>query len=68
MRSSVSKHIFNKRLSENPTDFQTEKNRYSLNVQALCDYRYCFTDVVVKWPGSVMTHVFSQKSKINKLF
>ena len=39
-------HVFITRPSASQTDYLNRKNRYYLNIQAVCDYRYCFTDLV----------------------
>ena len=41
-------HIDIKACTHNPTDYINKKSRYSLNVQACRDYKYCFLDVVIK--------------------
>ena len=40
-------HIETAKPSKHYSDFINRKGYFSINVQAVCDYKYCFQDVVV---------------------
>lgn len=44
---------------ENEPDFVNRKGYHSINVQAICNHRGLFTNVVARWPGSTPdSHIF----------
>ena len=60
-------HIPIRQTIENSQDYFCYKMKYSLNVQALCDYRGVFLDVEIMWPGSVHDARVFANSNLNRL-
>ena len=60
-------HIAISQPTENPHDYFSYKQKYTLNTQAVCDWRGLFIDVEVKWPGSVHDGRVFANSRINRL-
>ena len=61
-------HIPLRQPTENSQDYFCYKMKYSLNIQALCDYRGLFLDVDINWPGSVHDARVFANSNLNKMF
>ena len=60
-------HIEIKQPLLNSSDYINRKSHFTLNLHSLCDYRCCFMNVVIKWPGSVHDTSMFANSRLNHL-
>ncbi|VDI62674.1 Hypothetical predicted protein [Mytilus galloprovincialis] len=56
------------RPSEDEQIFVCRKNYHSLNVQAICDAKMKFTNVVAKWPGNTHDSFIMQNCSLSEKF
>jgi len=61
-------HIKISKPQEDPELYINRKGYYSINVQAVCDAKLKFTDVVARWPGSVHDSRVFNESAIKESF
>ena len=59
-------HIPISKPKQDATSYINRKGYHSINVQACVDFKYCFLDAVIKWPGSVHDARVFGNSMINK--
>ena len=59
-------HNWLKKPISKPIHYINRKDTYSLNVQATTDHKFCFFNIVIKWPGSVHDARVYSNSVLNK--
>ena len=59
-------HVNIKKPKTNANDYINCKGHYSFNVEAATNYQCCFSDVEIKWPGSVHDAKIVSNSGLNK--